>query len=495
MSAARVLPARPSLDSLRKQARTLARDSAIPIRQAQLLLAREYGFAGWSNLTAEVEKRLGHGLDWAVAQARRVIHDNDLEGLRQLFAEYPALLAWKEDEDHSGLVGMATNAYGDAGDAQREQWFTRAACAELLIDAGAVVTPSVIDGLILSRARGLLQLFKRKGLLPGTLRFHAALGDLDAVRTALDNDGHDLATVNDAFMCACRFDYEAVASLLLERAIALDPELGARIDGSVGRIAFVKFLLDKQALDFVHHRPSEPWQEFAMGKVLRALEDDDLAEFVRGLQREPWLLGEGWVWFQVRLIEVAALKDRERFIGALLDSDPALLKRQPKPPTQAFEFAFTYAHTHLVALLTRIWPLPDDVPHAAAMGDLVRVKQLLETPGVLAQSVLDTALAYSVINHHFQVADHLLEHGANINTTWNSHEPASILHHLVFEEDYEAMQFLIDRGIDMTIRDYRWDATATGWARHGKSDEKMARWLEQAARQRATAPHRRGKET
>ena len=48
------------------------------------------------------------------------------------------------------------------------------------------------------------------------------------------------------------------------------------------------------------------------------------------------------------------------------------------------------------------------------------------------QQVLDTALAWAVINRHFDVADFLLEHGADINTNWNSHEPASILHHLVF---------------------------------------------------------------
>jgi hypothetical protein len=101
-----------------------------------------------------------------------------------------------------------------------------------------------------------------------------------------------------------------------------------------------------------------------------------------------------------------------------------------------------------------------------------------------AQQVLDVALAFSVINRHFDVADFLLEHGADINTSWNSHEPASILHHLVFEDDYESMRFLIDRGIDMTIKDYRWNSTAQGWALHGKNDPKMAQWLEDAERQR-----------
>jgi len=67
MSAARDLPARPSLDSLRKQAKRLARDAQagngeaiarvhaqlprakLPLsnRDAQLVVAREYGFVGW----------------------------------------------------------------------------------------------------------------------------------------------------------------------------------------------------------------------------------------------------------------------------------------------------------------------------------------------------------------------------------------------------------------------------------------------------------------
>jgi hypothetical protein len=41
-------------------------------------------------------------------------------------------------------------------------------------------------------------------------------------------------------VCACRFDREAVASPLLERSVALDPEHGKHIDGSTGRASFIK---------------------------------------------------------------------------------------------------------------------------------------------------------------------------------------------------------------------------------------------------------------
>jgi len=514
MTGSKSLPARPSLESLRKQAKKLARDRSISLRNAQLALAREYGYAGWRDLLAEVSKRLGSGLEWAFAEADRLIHDNDTERLKQLLDEYPALLSWRADRKGRGLLGMATGAYGDAGDPQREEWFTRGACAELLVDAGAVVAPSVCESILQSRARGLLELFQRKGLLPRTLKFFAALGDLDAVRAALDENGNDAAVVpviNEAFVRACLFHQEAVALLLLDRAIALDPELGKKVDG-VGRLAFVKSLIDTQP-ENVREIAGQAttvglWTVFVMKQVTEAVHERDLTAFVGELQREPWLLGDDFVWFQDRLIGIAALNDGlEKFVSALLDFHPAILRRQPPPPSQNIEQALTYATTHLLPLLTRIWPVPDDLVHAAGMGDLSRVKRWFDAEGkpalgdladqtpatsrwrpwdeVGVQQVLDTALAWAVINRHFDVADFLLAHGANVSTDWNSHEPASILHHLVFLPDpYERMQFLIDRGIDLTMTDYRWGSTAAGWARHALRDEKMAQWLEEAERQR-----------
>src|SRR5260370_3949469 len=151
------LPFRPSLASLRKQAKKLARNivagnagaiararaqlpkAELPLsqRDAQLVLAREYGLAGWQDLIKEVKQRLGQGLECAVSESRRIIHDNNVEGLRQLLAEYPALLSWKSDENDGGLLGMATGSYGDSFDPISEQHVTRPAWSELLLYATA----------------------------------------------------------------------------------------------------------------------------------------------------------------------------------------------------------------------------------------------------------------------------------------------------------------------------------------------------------------------
>jgi hypothetical protein len=533
------------LESLRKQAKKLARDivagnagaiararaqlpkAELPLsqRDAQLVLAREYGFPGWKDLVKEVKQRLGRGLEWAVSVARRIIHDNDVEGLRQLLTEYPALLSWKTDENDGGLVGMATGSFGDSGDPLREEHFTRKACAELLLDAGAVVAPSVCNGLIRSRAKGLIDLFRRRGLLPRTLKFLAALGDVDGVRARLDTNADDLVGVNEAFTYACHFEHATAAALLLDRAITLDAELGRRIDGGPGRSAFIQYF-NANKPDVHDPDPFRPCEAFVKQHVMRAMDDGDLPSFVGLLRRDAWLLSDASVKFQIALIErtAATLKDRAAFLKALLDLDPAVL-RSPVPPPysgitydgtcRAFIHAFTYAQTHLLPMLLRIWPMPDDLPHAAGNGDFARVRRWFDAAerpalGDLAnhfpakdawirgnlqwgepnvQQVLDTALAWAVVNNHFEIADFLLAHGADINTNWSSHEPASILHELVWHKNYEAMQFLIDRGIDMTIADYRWDGTAQGWAYYAAKDEKMAQWLADEQQRQREASH------
>jgi hypothetical protein len=528
VSPSKFLPSHPSFESIRKHAKRLVRQFAagdpdvlarvhaqlpapilpLSLRDAQLVLAREYGFAGWQDLRAAVIRLEGKSLEWAAAEAERAIHGNHVERLAQLIQEYPALLSWSGDSGES-LLGFATGSFGDSGDPYREQMFTRHECAEFLLNAGAIANPAIWEEAIRARAKGVLQLLSRKGVLPPRLDTLAALGDYDGVRDCLDASralpSSNAAAVTQAFLIACVFDHRAVAALILDRCIELGPALGERVEKWRGRSGFVDYLAE-HAPQCGHSWQTavSPWQTVVVNELRLAIDEDNLQEFTRWLQDEPDLLGESQVAQQVRILEHAILKDREPFIARLLESAPALTMRHP--PSSALWFALEYGNAHLLPLLTPIWPLPDDLCHAAGVGDLARVKGWFDEAGrprlgslghhhptnnpsalrnlhwtpANAQQVLDVALAWACMNRHFEIASFLLERGANINTNWSTHEPAGILHECAVRGNYEAAQFLIDHGIDMTTRDYRWNATAEGWAYHAAKDKNMAEFLARA---------------
>jgi len=522
------LPSHSSFESIRKQAKKLARLFAtgdpdalarvhaqlpapnlpLSLRDAQLVLAREYGFAGWQDLRAAVLRQEGKGLEWAVAEAERAIHDNSVERLTQLVREYPALLSWRGDSGES-LLRFATGSFGDSGDPYREQMFTRLECAEFLLNAGAIATPAIWEDAIRARSRGVLQLLSRKGVLPRNLDTLTALGDYDGVRDCLDaskaRPSGDAAAVTRAFLWACRFEHRPLAALLLDRCIELDGALGERVERWRGRSGFIDYLVEHpQTYGSPWQTVVSPWQTVVMTELLKAIDEDNLQEFTRWLQGEPDLLDESNVALQVELLERAVLKDRGPLIIRLLEFAPALAMR--RPPSSALVFALEYGKAHLIPMLTPIWPLPDDLCHAAGVGDFARVRGWFDEAGrarlgslgqhypandssVLrnlhwtpanAQHILDVALAWACMNRHFEIASFLLERGANINTNWSTHEPASILHECAIRGNYEAAQFLIDHGIDMTVRDYRWNATAEGWAYHAAKDQNMAEFLARA---------------
>ncbi len=521
----RALPQNPSLDSLRKQAKTLARDvaggdaeaiarvqaqlsnfkSPLSARDAQLVLAREYGFDGWFDLRAEVLMRLGKGPEWAALEAEHAIHDNKSERLKELIAEYPALIT--DDDLRLGLLDATTAFTMDASDPERERQFFRPECAEILIDAGATIDPPILESVIGRGARNMLGLYQRKGILPRTLNVLAALDDIDGVHAMIGEAG--LATASEALMTACHFKHRDPARALLDRCIALDPAFGERVEAWTGRWRFIDYVME-------HYislpQNTTPWKAVVFRRLLQATEENDLADFEKLLKAESWLLGTDAVPLQIELTVQAMLRGRRAFIESLLDLKPAILLRSPVSisgdmTANALTGAFEYGRANLVPVLARIWPVPDDLPHAAGLGNLERVKQWFDSDGRPAlgdlsrhfpannthkrrnlhwgapnvQQVLDTALAWSCMNNQFEVAKFLLEHGADINTDWCTHEPASILHECVGNQKYEAAQFLIDHGIDLSIRDYRWHATAAGWAYNATNDEKMFRLLTDAA--------------
>jgi hypothetical protein len=59
-----------------------------------------------------------------------------------------------------------------------------------------------------------------------------------------DND----AVVTQTFLIACWFDHRAVAALILDRCIELDPALGERVEKWRGRNGFVDYLAEHAPL-------------------------------------------------------------------------------------------------------------------------------------------------------------------------------------------------------------------------------------------------------
>jgi hypothetical protein len=481
------------------------RELPLSHRDAQLVIAREYGFAGWTDLVAEVERRLGRGLSWAGAQARAAIQDRDDSRLRELLAEYPALVSWR-GEDGSTLVNACGSYAMDCSDPERERTFNRPEALEMLIDAGAVVPPSAWEHVINTGASGMLRLLSRKNVLPATLPVFAALGDVAAAAARISESSD---VVRRALMYACRFRHSDVALSLLERLVSLDPELERRIDRWQGGQAFVEFWISHPGSLWDESLFEKTlWESFVVLQLQTALRENDLAVFRRWLSDEPWVVSESFVPVQVDLIEQASLqKGRDSFLTALLEGDPAVLRLPVAPPARALEFALSYGNSHLVPMLTRIWPLPEDLPHAAGVGDLAAVSRWFDSSGrpalgdlslhypssdpkrvdlgwvgpVTVQQILDVALAWAVVNRHFSVASFLLSHGADVNSNWCTHEPASILHECAINGNFEGAQFLIDHGADLTMLDHRWRSTAEGWARYGAGDARMAELLAAAA--------------
>jgi hypothetical protein len=177
------------------------------------------------------------------------------------------------------VLGFATESFGDSGDPDREQAFTRIACAEFLLDAGATAEPAIWEGAIHTRAKGVLQLLSRKDVLPRSLDTATALGDQDGVRQCLP--GADAAAVTQAFHTACGFDHRAVAALLLDRCIELDPALGERVENWRGRSGFIAYLAGHP------HRSGNPWLSVVLNELQRAMRKSDFEEFNRWLERNP----------------------------------------------------------------------------------------------------------------------------------------------------------------------------------------------------------------
>jgi len=94
------LPARPSLEQLRKQAKELSRSDGIPLAEAQFRLARQYGFADWPTLVHYVQAANPLGLMAYEDLAKALVAaytSGDFTAIREINWERGTGFVWDRD--------------------------------------------------------------------------------------------------------------------------------------------------------------------------------------------------------------------------------------------------------------------------------------------------------------------------------------------------------------------------------------------------------------
>lgn len=435
-------------------------------------------------------------------QAKSLIEADDGAGLRALLDAHPGLLQWRDPDDGKVLL-QATTSYANFPGIEDEEMWNQLACARVLLEAGAAHDPRVALRALTTGALQLLALLDAHDAVPRNLRTAAALGSMKRVEAML-GDGQlaeeaapspelvaaypgaaedwppadDTSVVADAVLIACRLGHEPVARRLMAHLEQMEPSLAKR--------DWVGFFLEHTPDAARFQLQAEPGAALiprtaAAIELHHTLPAGDLHGLRALLAREPWLLGPDAIETQRQFIEVASYSpDALPFIEALLAAEPAILSAPP--PSAAVSYALEYGHADYLPALTRIWPVPVSLPHAAGRGALDEVLAYFDDDGPTlgelsthnpfpahtetwtVQDVLDRALAWAVQNGQYEVAEALLARGADINTRWSTHEPASILHEVAAAGRLEQIRWLVAHGIDTTLVDDRYQATAADWA-------------------------------
>ncbi len=157
------LPGRPSLQHLRKQAKTLRRERGVPLHHAQHELARSYGFPSWPRLVRYVQAAGLDGIERALALADPA-------------ALAPLLTAGAATAPVGGLpplLALLRSSVGAPADVRR--------CTELLLAAGADAGSRTAENGGEWYRSALFEAVERRDLALARLLFeHGATPDEDA---------------------------------------------------------------------------------------------------------------------------------------------------------------------------------------------------------------------------------------------------------------------------------------------------------------------------
>jgi ankyrin repeat protein len=456
------LPARPSKEHLRKQAKRLARDKSLGLAEAQRKVAAAYGAGTWADLMRRVDAARG-GEALPLPPLAAAARSGDLATVRRLIAEGQPI-------DDGGAATGTPLWQACASDAPAD---VRMAIADALLSAGA--SPRHDNGgetaLHAAANRGplaLVELLIRKG----ALEWQPDAKGRPPLAAARRGKAADKAAIIE----------------LLARPVIRDRSFRAAVTAlQQGDVAALARLLDDEPR-LLSERILEPdcYREASRSQYFR---DPKLFWFIANNPTLMKRMPDNIVEVAETMIDRGVDKaDLDYALELVMTSLPAreqglqipllerLMKAGATPTTKAIDV--TLAHWELVpiqALLRAGHPMT--APIAAALGRTDRLEALLREA---SPEEIQNVFGMAVINRQVEAARLALDAGADVNGFLPVHAHSTALHQAAIDENLELMELLVARGARTDVADKLWSSTPLGWATHqGKS--RAAAYLERVA--------------
>ncbi len=424
------LPVAASLEQLRKQAKELARAQSLKLADAQLALARRYGFPSWPKLRAYVTRVETNGA-----------------GLQHAFDDNPAYYA----ERAEGLLASAKDGTPSSV-AEFERWSApltpagaRAVVAANHGFADWAALRAHVDGLVASGepfARAF-RLVRARDL--------AGLGELlDRFPTLVHATG---TNGNDLLALASATHDERIVALLLSR--------GA--DVARGNAHGWTALHQAGYANLPH-----------LATVLLAA-GAPVDVSARGDGGTPLVVALFWGHVEVaRVLAAHGVTPRNPRTAAGLD-DVELLAALWETPEMGAHRAFYRPHSGFPGWRPTDDPaeVRDEALSWAARSDAVAAISWLHEHGAAldADVYRGTALTWAASRGRVRAVRQLLELGATVNLRGTFGGPqhgegTTALHHAAEGGHLEVIEVLLAAGADRTVTDAIYGATPAGWAEH-----------------------------
>lgn len=451
--ASRGLPAQPSSEFLRKEAKRLARRLGFQLASAQHELARDYGFADWPALIAHVQALEPEARLSALAEAAAI---GDVGQVRRLISD-------GHDPNDGGTetspLWEACSSKAPAG--------TRLAVAGMLLKAGASARKAIPGQRPLHAvaAKGPVQLAELL-ILHGAIEWEPNVKG----RSALD------------IARSSRSTHQAELIELLDRPVIRDPSFRAAVDAlQSGDLARFEGLLDAEPR-LLTERIREP-------------------DCYRDSRREQYFLDPKLFWFiannptltanmpanmpdiaNAMIARGVTKNDLDYALGLVMTSSSARQDGLQIPlvkllvaagaDVEASDIHAVLGHGEIGVVEYLVAEgVPVTAPIAAALDRLDALPDLLRSA---TQTELDEALDLAVINNRTEATRLSLEAGANPDRFSSQHRHSQPLHQAALHDNVDLVDLLISHGARLDAVDKLWGGTPYGWACHGENRRVIA---------------------